>query len=248
MRLLTYNIHKGIGGRDRPIPARPDRPACSTRRTPTSSASRRWTATSAGRGSTTSPRCWPRPWARSRALDQLVFPRGEGGYGNLILSQWPFAEADQFSIRKGRRKPRGAQIGRRRDARRADPALAHAHLGLNERERHWQVERCCRIRSSRGRHAADVLSRGTATTGATPWSAGPFARHGFRQVTWPPSRFRSFPAYLPMASLDKVFVRGPVAVESARVVKTAMSRRASDHLPVIVDFSIGRKAPGISDR
>ena len=67
----------------------------------------------------------------------------------------------------------------------------------------------------------------------------PFAEHGFAQVTVPPSRFRSFPAYLPMASLDKVYVRGPITIESAHAVRTKLTRRASDHLPVVVDFAVG---------
>lgn len=43
---------------------------------------------------------------------------------------------------------------------------------------------------------------------------------------------------LPVAALDKIFARGPVEIESAQVVKTSLARAASDHLPVVVDFSL----------
>jgi endonuclease/exonuclease/phosphatase family metal-dependent hydrolase len=43
-----------------------------------------------------------------------------------------------------------------------------------------------------------------------------------------------------VGSLDKVFVRGPVGVRQARIVKTSLSRTASDHLPLVVDFHLGR--------
>src|SRR5262249_58552954 len=68
-----------------------------------------------------------------------------------------------------------------------------------------------------------------------------FPRHDFHHVTSPPSRFRSFPAYLPLLSLDKVFVRGTIEVERARLVRSPLARRASDHLPLVVDFRLTTK-------
>jgi endonuclease/exonuclease/phosphatase family metal-dependent hydrolase len=62
--------------------------------------------------------------------------------------------------------------------------------------------------------------------------------HGFRQITTPVSRFRSFPAYLAMGSLDKAFGRGKIFVRHARVVRTPLARRASDHLPLVIDFHL----------
>jgi endonuclease/exonuclease/phosphatase family metal-dependent hydrolase len=42
-----------------------------------------------------------------------------------------------------------------------------------------------------------------------------------------------------MGALDKAFVRGGVSVRHARVVRTSLSRAASDHLPLVVDFHVG---------
>ena len=42
-------------------------------------------------------------------------------------------------------------------------------------------------------------------------------------------RFRSFPAFLAVAALDKVFYRGSIHVRHARVVRTRLARLASDH-------------------
>ncbi len=69
---------------------------------------------------------------------------------------------------------------------------------------------------------------------------GPFAAHGFVQVTAPRTRFRSFPAYWPVVSLDKTFVRGPFEIRHARIVHTRLAREASDHLPLVVDFQINQ--------
>jgi endonuclease/exonuclease/phosphatase family metal-dependent hydrolase len=67
---------------------------------------------------------------------------------------------------------------------------------------------------------------------------GPFASHGFAQVTAPRSRFRSFPAYWPVVSLDKAFIRGPIEIGHARIVHSRLARDASDHLPLLVDFRL----------
>jgi endonuclease/exonuclease/phosphatase family metal-dependent hydrolase len=64
------------------------------------------------------------------------------------------------------------------------------------------------------------------------------AANGFAQVTAPAGRFRTFPAWLAIGSLDKAFVRGAIEVRHARVVRTSLSKRASDHLPLVVDFHL----------
>src|SRR5690606_14732250 len=110
--------------------------------------------------------------------------------------------------------------------------------GLVEKERHWQV--------------AYLLDHATFTTwGHLPtviagdfndWRNtlcnNSFAEHGFEQATVPARAFRSFPAFFALASLDKMFHRGGVEVEQARIVRTPLARRASDHLPLVVDFRI----------
>jgi endonuclease/exonuclease/phosphatase family metal-dependent hydrolase len=62
-------------------------------------------------------------------------------------------------------------------------------------------------------------------------------------MTGPPSRFRSFPAFLPMLSLDKAFTRGDVDVREIRVVRSPLARRASDHLPLVIDFHLNGCRP-----
>jgi endonuclease/exonuclease/phosphatase family metal-dependent hydrolase len=49
---------------------------------------------------------------------------------------------------------------------------------------------------------------------------------------------RTFPAIAPLRRLDRVFFRGNVQASGAFVGHTELARRASDHLPVIVDFEL----------
>ena len=69
-------------------------------------------------------------------------------------------------------------------------------------------------------------------------AAGPFATHGFHQLTAPRSRFRSFPAYWPMTSLDKAFARGGLVIRQIRIAHSPLARDASDHLPLVIDFHL----------
>ena len=119
--------------------------------------------------------------------------------------------------------------------------LVHWHLGLAERERHWQVRHLLEHALFRESAHLPTLIVGDFNDWLNTLARGPFARHGFVQVTAPRWRFRSFPAYMPVASLDKAFVRGPVEIRHARIVHSRLARDASDHLPLVVDFHLDRR-------
>lgn len=235
MRLLSWNIHKGIGGRDRRY-----------------SLERIVAAIEAENPDLVCLQEVDRLVRRSRHDDQ---PRllaaalhghsiyqanvhvGAGVYGNLVLSRWPVASRHRISLRQGTRKARGAQLVVV-DSPEGPLHLVHTHLGLAERERQWQVGHL--LGHPLFRSAADLptLLVGDFNDWRNRLAAG-LADHGFRQITSPVSRFRSFPAWLALGALDKAFARGTVVVRQARIVRTTLTREASDHLPLVVDFHIG---------
>ena len=67
---------------------------------------------------------------------------------------------------------------------------------------------------------------------------GSFSSQSYRQATVPISRFRTFPAYLAVGSLDKAFYRGNIIVRHVRVVRSKPAKIASDHLPLVIDFHL----------
>jgi endonuclease/exonuclease/phosphatase family metal-dependent hydrolase len=168
---------------------------------------------------------------------QVNVPVGRGGYGNLVLSRWPITSRHRVSLRRGSRKPRGAQL-LLVDTPEGPVHLVHAHLGLAERERHWQVARILghMLFRSADRHPTVIV--GDFNDWRNSLANGPLAASGFRQVTSPVSRFRTFPAWLAVGALDKAFVRGDVEVRQARVVRTSLAKVASDHLPLVIDFHV----------
>ena len=58
---------------------------------------------------------------------------------------------------------------------------------------------------------------------------------GFRAM---PSAPRTFPAFAPLRPLDALFVRGDVQIRRAARGEIAIARRASDHLPLVVDLEL----------
>jgi endonuclease/exonuclease/phosphatase family metal-dependent hydrolase len=141
------------------------------------------------------------------------------------------------ALRHGRRKPRGAQLVVV-ETPEGPLHLVHSHLGLAERERHWQVGHLLEHPLFRQSATLPTIVIGDLNDWRNTLARGPFARHDFHQVTAPRTRFRSFPAYFPVVSLDKAFWRGSIAVRHARIVHSPLARRASDHLPLVVDFHL----------
>lgn len=236
MRLLSYNIHKGIGGRDRRydlerviavIAAEAPDIICLQEVDRHVARSRHHNQ----------PHLFMERFEPAAHLFQLTHTVRQGGYGNLLLSRWPMAEHHQISLTLRRHKARGAQF-----AVLETPAgrvqIVNWHLGLGERERHWQVRRVLEHHLFRAAGEVPRLITGDFNDWRNTLHRGPFEIHHFRQITAPISRFRSFPAYMPVGSLDKAFVRGPIEVKHARISKHYPARDASDHLPLVIDFEL----------
>ncbi|EAU39915.1 hypothetical protein FP2506_17604 [Fulvimarina pelagi HTCC2506] len=51
----------------------------------------------------------------------------------------------------------------------------------------------------------------------------------------------TFPSRFPILALDHCFFRGDLKVRSAYVVRSPLVRRASDHLPLVIDFDAQRR-------
>lgn len=239
MRLLSYNIHKGIGGRDRRY--RIDRiiqvieaenPDLICLQEVARNSRRSWYHN--------------QPWVLANyfgSAAHLYQPNvhlKSGGYGNLVLSRWPFSTHHQISLRVNRKKPRGAQLVTV-ETPEGGLHLVNWHLGLAEKERRWQVTHVLEHHLFREAAHLPTIIAGDYNDWRNRLAGFALEGFGFEQITAPPSRFRSFPAYLAVGALDKVFSRGDIHIVRALVVRTPLAKRASDHLPLVVDFHITRK-------
>jgi endonuclease/exonuclease/phosphatase family metal-dependent hydrolase len=236
MRLISYNIHKGIGGHDRRynlericqvIEAENPDLICLQEVTYCARRTRYHDQ----------PKLLAQRFASKDRLFQLNVHYRAGGYGNLILSRWPLCQRQNVSLRWNRRKHRGAQLVVV-DTPEGQLHLVNWHLGLSGKERDWQARHLLGNPHFLSSAHLPTLVAGDFNDWRNMLSQGPFAEHDFEQVTSPPSRFRSFPAFLPLLSLDKAFFRGDITIRGARIVRSRLSHRASDHLPLVIDFHL----------
>jgi endonuclease/exonuclease/phosphatase family metal-dependent hydrolase len=236
MRILTYNIHKGIGGRDRRYAL--DRVIDVIRSQQPDLVCLQEVDFNVRRSQYhDQPRLLADALGAACHFYQLNVPIDAGGYGNLVLSRWRCHSDEQLSLRLKWRKPRGAQLVVV-ETPEGQLYLVNWHLGLAEKERHWQVLRL--LGHTVFHHWAHLptLIVGDFNDWRNRLGPAVFAEHRFHQATAPPAQFRSFPAFLPMASLDKAFYRGDVSIRHARVARTPEAKAASDHLPLVIDFHL----------
>jgi endonuclease/exonuclease/phosphatase family metal-dependent hydrolase len=237
MRLLSYNIHKGVGGSDRRY--RLNRVLDVIRAEEPDVVCLQEVDFNVKRSNfDNQPDLLANGLRMNSVLYQLNVPHREGGYGNLILSRWPIRQQHHLCLRLRKRKPRGAQLVVI-DTPQGALRLVNWHLGLAERERRWQTARLLGHALFTELSALPTLIAGDYNDWRNTLGKHRFAAHRFEQVTDPITKFRSFPAFLPLASLDKVYRRGPVRVDHAGLVRSRLARKASDHLPLCVDFRLG---------
>lgn len=235
MRLLSWNIHKGIGGRDRrySLSRIID---CIEAENPDFICLQEVDRLVRRSQFDDQPRLLAR-YFRTHAVYQSNVTVGDGGYGNLVLSRWPVESRHRILLRQGARKPRGAQL-LQIDSPEGSLHLVHTHLGLAERERHWQMNRLLGHMLFRSADQLPTLVVGDFNDWRDTLAAASLGANGFTQVTSPIGRFRSFPAWLAVGALDKAFVRGAIAVRQAWIVRTSLAKTASDHLPLVIDFHL----------
>ena len=268
VRALSYNIHKGIGGRDRRyrldrvkavIDAADPDVLClqevdrNVRRSRFDDQPRLLAEWFLGRRL---PPVGPHPGSEAAgtgtgsaggAVFQLTLPLTtgrtlpggprRGGYGNLIVARRPILDAHLIDLRRGLRKRRGAIVVVL-DTPAGPLRLVNWHLGLAERERHWQVRKLLRhglFKTAGGVGPLPTLIIGDTNDWRGTLPRGALGEAGYRLATDPPKRFRTFPAWLPAAGLDKAFVKDLEVLDARAGVGRGLAADASDHLPLVID-------------
>jgi len=166
-----------------------------------------------------------------------------GCYGNAILSHYPMASKENLDLTLPLKKARGALIVDMQvpvNGHQLRLHVANLHLGLSGLERRWQIKK---LLQSKRISSLDRRSRLVIAGDMNDWmgvlSEGRLADEGFACATGTGKRaLRTFPAWSPAGALDKVFLRGPVRGVHSMTSRLALARSASDHLPVILDLEL----------
>jgi endonuclease/exonuclease/phosphatase family metal-dependent hydrolase len=171
-----------------------------------------------------------------------TFRRGVGFYGHALLSRAPLelVRVTTFPAVSHASEPRGAIWARSRFHDRTIDIVS-THLGVARRERQHQS------RELVGEQWLGSPEMGPLRVLCGDLNAVPNATTYRRISQWMSDTQRmiaghrpkpTFPSGLPFLRLDHVFVSKDVGVRSVTVPHDARARRASDHLPLIVDLEL----------
>lgn len=245
LRLLTYNVHKCIGGLDRRYD--PVRVADTIRHHAPDVVLLQEVAEGADR------------FRGERQIERLAQLLGlrhwvhainvrharRGDYGNAILSRFPVFASQNVDVTLPPRKARSALHARLRvriGRRTRTLHLFNLHLGLAESERRRQLGKFLVSEPFAG------LDRRTPAVVAGDFNDlwGTLGQRLLEPagLQGPRGRIATFPAWAPLRALDSIYVSGDLRLESVRRSRFGLARMASDHLPLIAELSIVGRSRG----
>lgn len=180
---------------------------------------------------------------RHRTYFPNVRIRTGGEYGNAMLSRFPLTETSNIDVTVPPKKKRSVLHARYRvrmnGARNKHTRTLHVynlHLGLSGIERKIQLKRFLESHPFVGlHHRTPILVGGDFNDVWGTLGRKLLAPAGFRGVNRP---VQTFPAWGPLRPLDAIYVRGDVTLHHVHHARTALARRASDHLPLVADLRI----------
>ncbi len=166
-----------------------------------------------------------------------------GHYGNATLSRFSIARARNIDLTVGTRKRRGCQYTRLQietDGAHRHLDVFNLHLGLSERERIRQIGRLVRCEEFAALKSGPCILGGDFNDwrGTLPMVLTEVLGFQCSSGVNGGKLIRTYPSISPTASLDRVFFRGSLRLAGAHSCRLALSRVASDHLPLIVDFDL----------
>jgi endonuclease/exonuclease/phosphatase family metal-dependent hydrolase len=172
--------------------------------------------------------------------------------GNAILTRFPVLAANTVDLSLPGLAPRSAVAA---DLLVGDRVLrvVATHFGLSALERRLQANRLIAAlgeRAAATRPGADAL---LVMGDLNEWRGRAGAIGTLDRCLGPSAAPRTFPSWMPMLALDRIYLDGPAALRELAVDRSPLARLASDHLPLVGRLAWGeqrswRPAPTPSDR
>ncbi len=160
-----------------------------------------------------------------KAVAGTTMRRRDSDFGNVLLTRYKILAVRNVDLSVSRREPRGA-IDADLDIGGAIVRVIVTHLGLSGPERRRQTNMLSNLVSERRDKMVVVLGD------LNEWhpygrSLRSMARHFGKSA-----RLRTFPSWLPLFALDRIWVWPGQALVETKVHRRTPARSASDHLPI----------------
>lgn len=180
------------------------------------------------------------------AVGHNVYLR-RGRYGNATLSRYPIVRERNIDLSVGVKKRRGCQHTTIEASKVAGHVhrleVFNLHLGLSAQERARQLGLLAKSSELKGLDPQEACIVGGDFNDWRSLLHPVFLDIlDFRCATHTGEEYngglRTYPSFSPRGGLDRVYYRGPLRAHHAAACRLAVSKVASDHLPVIVDFEL----------
>lgn len=227
-RLVTYNIHKCIGV-DRRYD--PDRVAAVLREIDADIACLQEVAVRRRNARHVDQCLFLAEATGCRAIPSAVMREHRGRFGNAILTRFPVLAARSIDLTVAGWPARGAIDADLSIGDRVLRVIA-THFGLGASERRLQINRLIATLGppAPDRRPADaVLLMGDLNE----WRGSSGGIRALDRRLGPGAAAPTFPSWLPMLSLDRIYVEHPAVLSDLRVYRSPLARIASDHLPLV---------------
>jgi endonuclease/exonuclease/phosphatase family metal-dependent hydrolase len=225
LRIVSYNVHRAIGGDRRCMPQRIldvineiDAEVVALQEV------------EAGDGGA-DMLAWLGEKTGLRAVAGTTLIRHDGHFGNGLLTRLPIHSTTLCDLSWRGREPRGAiaadlEVG-------GEPLRVVAtHLGLRPAERRDQVTRLIKLFTDVPRERAVLLGD------LNEWFLwGRPLRRLHRYFKHTP-HVATFPSFLPVLALDRVWTHPRSLLKRIEVHRTPLARAASDHLPLVATLEL----------
>jgi endonuclease/exonuclease/phosphatase family metal-dependent hydrolase len=152
----------------------------------------------------------------------------DGEYGQILISRWPLAEIKIHDISVSGREPRRA-IETDVQTPYGPLRVVATHLGLSFEERGRQTEALVAM-ATRAPHPTVMVGD------FNDWIWRGSVQNAIHQVLPARTWIRTFPSWLPLIRLDRIYARPHDALVRSWTDRSA--RRASDHLPLFADIKV----------
>ena len=150
--------------------------------------------------------------------------RKRANFGNALVTSYQVKDVRHVDLSVAGRSPRGAlDVDLLVKGETIRVIVAHLGLGLGERRR--QIRRLLEVFCSERDRMEIMLGD------FNEWVPMVNLHHVHNVFGKSPS-LRTFPSFMPVLPLDRIWVRPAESLVSLSTHKTALSRMASDHLPV----------------
>ncbi|MBA3393974.1 MAG: endonuclease/exonuclease/phosphatase family protein [Deltaproteobacteria bacterium] len=164
--------------------------------------------------------------------------RGGGQYGNAVLSRYPLIESSNLDLTCRFKKARSALhavLRVRHDDVDRTIHVFNMHLGLARYERKLQLQMFLDSHPFAHLHHETPIIVGGDLNDVYGGLGDLLAPVGFRGIERRPL---TFPAWGPVRALDAIFVRGDLDFMRLARCDTDLATRASDHRPIVAEIRL----------